>query len=471
MKAVLSFLVDRLGLQALFAFLREHKVPRELQGPKGWFYIFGQATLFAFALQLVTGIALSTVYVPSPAHAHESLLSITHDGWPGRLLRAMHYFGASAMIVLIGLHAIRVFLTGSFKFPREMNWITGVILLVLTLVMALTGQLLRWDQNGLWTVVVAAKFVARVPLIGPWLAKFVLGGDTVTGDTLSRFFALHAIVVPAVIVGFIGIHMFLVVRHGISEPPRAGEPVDPKTYRAKYQALKESGARYFPDVAFREIVVGVAVLLIVVGLAIGLGPKGPAGPPDPTDLAVDPRPDWFVRWYYALLWLKPRGLESFVMIHLPLLVVFALLILPLVNGKGERSPMRRPVSVAIVASGVVAMVCLTVIGIRVPWSPDYGTKPLDRAALGGAPEPQVLEGAQAFHARGCQYCHKVLDRGGSYGPDLTRVTERIGPPEITARIVVGYDDMPGYRDTIPSEELSKILAFLGALPAQAEARR
>lgn len=456
------WLDDRLGLSVIDTHTLKHPIPAASAGRKGWLYVLGAATLVAFIVQVVTGVVLATKYVPAPSHAHDALLVITRDTTLGWLLRGMHFYGGSAMVLLVFLHMTRVFLTGSYKFPREVNWMTGAVLLGLTLAMAGTGQLLRWDEDGVWTVVVWAKFAERAPWIGDAFARFILGGDSLGGATLTRFFALHVFVFPALIIAFVVVHLYLVFYHGISEPPEAGRPVERATYRQQYAALLARGCAYFPFGMWREAVVGLAVVAAIVLFAVVLGPVGPGPVPDPTQVAADPKPDWFFLWYYTLVWLKPPALETLVMIYLPLGVGVILFLIPLLRPTGERSPSRRPWAIAAVLIVVTTWATLTAYGIRPYWVPDFDTRPLAPAALGVTAGP-VAEGVELFHARGCQYCHQVLGTGGRYGPDLTKVSARLSREETAVRIVAGYRDMPGYRDRLSSAELDAIMAFLWAL--------
>jgi ubiquinol-cytochrome c reductase cytochrome b subunit len=452
---------DRAGLEPIFRFLKEYKVPPELgRTKKGWFWVFGQALVFVFLAQVVTGTGLAMKYIPSPVHAWDSLQFLNNEVVWGGFVRALHYFGASAMVVLVFAHMARIVITGSYKFPRELNWITGVVLLFLILAMAFTGQLLRWDHHGVATVDVAASILGRFPLVGGWLMEIVLSGQNVGGATLSRFFALHVVVFPLLILGLIGVHLYLAVRNGVSEPPRAGRPVDPATYRSWYERHKEEGnTRLFPDVAWKEVTFVLVVYAIIFGLAFFLGPKGPGAPPDPTFTEQVPRPDWYFLWLYTLIWYKPAALDAVVLVWFPLLVFPALMLLPLLFGTGERAPSRRPWAVAAVGGAFVIWATLTAFGLRPHWIPDFDTEPVPAALLAGAP-PEVLDGAATFHERGCQYCHVAFDRGGDYGPDLNRSTARLSREEMTVRIMMGIGNMPAYGHILSAPEVDNLLAYI-----------
>ena len=435
-----------------------HRVPPRT----GWMYVFGSATLFVFLIQIFTGIALATAYVSSAGQAYESLQWITHQAFLGHLLRGMHYFGASAMVLLVGIHMIRTFLTGSYKFPRELNWVIGVILLGLTILMGFTGQLLRWDQNGVWSTVVAAEQAGRVPWIGPWLARLILGGQTVGGATLSRFFAYHVFFIPALIFAMVALHLGLVLRHGISEKPSASHPVDPKTYRAWYEGmLQREGVPFWPDAAWRDVVFGVFVVACVVWLAWHFGAPELTTPPDPTIIQAYPRPDWYLLWYFAVLAQLPHGSETYVIVGAPILAGICLVILPLVFNRGQRSPSRRPWAVASIVIIVMSVGVLWYRGEKSPWSPDFNARPIS-PAIAVTPTPAVIEGAHLFSVKGCEYCHSIEGLGGHRGPDLTMVNDRLTEEQITLRILNGAHNMPAFASSLKPPEVTALVAFLTA---------
>ncbi len=447
---------DRTGIASLWEWVGCHPVPPGT----GWWYVFGSATLLAFIIQIVTGIALATMYVPSAAHAYNSLQYISHQALLGHFLRGLHYFGASAMVLLVGIHVMRVFLHGSYKYPRELNWLTGVVLLFLTLGMAFTGQLLRWDNVAVWSVIVGAEQAGRAPVLGKYIAHFILAGDTVGGATLTRFFAIHVFMIPAAIFAFLGAHLMLVLKHGISEPPVAGRPVDPKTYRKWYENLLErEGRPFWLDAAWRDAVFGVAMIVVLVILAVVVGAPHLAAPPDPTIMEAYPRPDWYFLWYFAVLALLPSSLETPVILFGPLLFGAILILVPIFGSKGERHPLRRPWAIGTVILIWVTIGTLCIEGERAPWSPDFNAQPLSTQVVGATSGP-VYEGAILFHKKGCEFCHSIAGQGGHRGPDLTYVADRLTPAEMTIRIANGAQLMPAFGGILSSEQLNDLVSFL-----------
>jgi ubiquinol-cytochrome c reductase cytochrome b subunit len=456
LKQLWELLDDRTGLSDLLGPFFSHPVPPGV----GWAYVFGSGTLFAFILQVVTGIALATAYVPSTANAYQSLQFITHEALFGRILRGMHFFGASAMILLIGIHAIRTFLTGSFKFPREFNWLSGSFLLLLVVAMGFTGQLLRWDQNAVWSVIVGAEQAGRFPLLGDAIAHFILAGDTVGGATLSRFFAFHVFFIPAIIFAILGFHLYLVLKNGISEPPVKDKPVDPQTYRQEYEKLlEEKGRPFWPDFAWRDASFAFLMVVVVFILALVFGPPELGKLPDPSIIQAYPRPDWYLLWLFAILALLPAGLENYFIILGPLVVGVVLILLPFIAGKGERNPLRRPWAMAAVAGIVIMVGTLWIAGERADWSPDFAATPLPAQVIGASSGP-VYQGAQLFYSKGCEYCHNIAGYGGRRGPNLTTVGDRLTRDEMIIRIATGGTNMPPFGGNLTPQEMNDLVSFL-----------
>ncbi|HWB93618.1 MAG TPA: cytochrome b N-terminal domain-containing protein [Puia sp.] len=454
------WLDDRIGVDALIRPLIDHPVP-----PRGlWTYVFGSATLFMFVLQVVTGVALSLLYQPSSANAYHSLEFITYQAKFGNILRSIHFYGASAMIILVGLHMMRTYITASYKYPREMNWISGVFLLLFTIFMGFTGQLLRWDSNGVWSSVVAAQQLGRVPFFGKYLARLLLGGDTIGGHSLTRFYSYHVFIIPAFIFLFIALHLYLVFRHGISELPKAGRPVDPKTYRKWYEDfLKKYAVPFWPNAAWRDVLFSSIIVIMIILFAWLRGAPPLTTQPDITYIHTSPQPDWYMVIFFALFALMPHKIESAAMTIGPTLTVIVLFIIPFLSNKGERSPIRRPWAMFGVICVLVFVISLLVLGLKHPWSAEFNAKPLPVAAIHPAhPDSTVIAGARLFYIRGCEYCHKISGYGGKAGPDLTIVGKRLSTQELTIRIVNGGGNMPAYGGVLSQDDLQKLVVFLSA---------
>jgi quinol-cytochrome oxidoreductase complex cytochrome b subunit len=215
---LLDWLDERTGLLAIWNTVFDRKVPKV-----NWWYTLGSATLFVAIMQAATGIFLSIYYVPTPEEAYASIEYIMDDVAFGWLVRGMHHWGATLMVILVFLHMLRVFFYAAYKYPREVTWITGVLLLLVTLGLGFTGYLLPWNQRSYWATAVGSSIVATIPLIGEFLMRVLRGGDDLTFLTLSRFYGVHIWFLPAALFSLIGIHLYLVIRNGISWVPKRGE--------------------------------------------------------------------------------------------------------------------------------------------------------------------------------------------------------------------------------------------------------
>jgi len=215
----LDWIEERSGLVGAVRYFLFRNVPRDTN----WFHTLGSATLTAFIVQAVTGIILAMYYKPDPNSAYESIQNITNHVTMGWLVRGMHKWGASVFIILMFLHMGRVFLFGAYKYPRELNWILGVLLLVTGMFEGFTGYLLPWDQTAYWASVVGINLNGTAPFLGPWIASILKGGSEIGPDTLARFYSLHMLVLPAAIAGLIVLHLYLVIRLGVSSPPWSKE--------------------------------------------------------------------------------------------------------------------------------------------------------------------------------------------------------------------------------------------------------
>lgn len=213
-----EWLNERTGWRATYTAVFLRKIPKI-----NWAYTLGSATLFAMVIQIVTGILLTLYYVPEPQQAYASVSYITNELPFGWLIRGLHHWGASAMVLLVVLHMVRVIIYGAYKYPREFTWITGVALLLLTFSFGFTGYLLPWDQRAYWATVVGTQIGEVTPLVGDTLRAVMLGGEEISGLTLTRFYGAHVWVLPSLLLLLVGIHLYLVIRNGITSVPKRGE--------------------------------------------------------------------------------------------------------------------------------------------------------------------------------------------------------------------------------------------------------
>jgi ubiquinol-cytochrome c reductase cytochrome b subunit len=450
----------------------EHRVPRETAS---WFYVFGSAALTVFVLQLFTGILLALLYVPSAAEAWNSLQMLNHQVTLGWFIRALHGWGSNFMVAIVLIHMVQVFLFGAYKFPRELTWILGVFLLLFTLGMAFTGQVLRFDQDAYWGLGIGASIASRIPFLGPWTVNLLLGGPIIAGATLSRFFALHVFVIPGLLIAFVGLHLLLVLKLGINEWPMPGRIVRRATYLREYHELtRRDGIPFVPGAVAKDLFFSGLILLCIAVCAASFGPFGPSGQPDPTIIQTAPRPDYFFLWIYAVLSLLPPSLETPVIMIGPVIALVVLLMLPFFSGEGEKSWKRRPIAVLTILLVAVSLGTFTHLASYTPWSPVMD-------AWSGDPIPaQYLKGRTALERQGalvlqlkqCRNCHALGGVGGLRGPQLDRIAVALTGDQLIRQVIQGSGNMPAYGKNLNPAETTALVAFLKTLhPAgQAPAR-
>jgi ubiquinol-cytochrome c reductase cytochrome b subunit len=466
-----QWLDRRLQLAAPIREAVQHPVPRRTAS---WLYVFGSAALTVFILQVVTGILLALIYVPSAGEAWSSLQALNHDVTLGWFVRAMHGWGSNFMLAIVLIHMVQVFLFGAYKFPRELTWIVGVFLLLMTLGMAFSGQVLRFDQDAYWGLGIGASIASRVPILGPSIVRLMLGGPIIAGATLSRFFALHVFVIPGLLIGFVCLHLLMVLTLGINEWPMPGRVVKRATYVSEYHELTSNGAPFFPYAVWKDLFFAACVILAIAGCALYFGPFGPTGQPDPTIIQTGPKPDYFFLWLYALLSLLPPSLETPALLIGPVVVIIGLLLLPFLSGEGEKSWRRRPIAVLTVLMIAITLGTFTKLAQSAPWSPHMDS-------WSGDPVPQQLihrttalerQGALVFQVKQCRNCHALGDKGGQRGPALDSVAVRLTQDQLIRQVIQGGGNMPAYGRNLSPAETTALVAFLETLhPAgQAPAR-
>jgi ubiquinol-cytochrome c reductase cytochrome b subunit len=454
----------------------QHPVPRK---SASWFYVFGSAALAVFVHQVVTGVMLALVYVPSAGEAWGVLQMLNHHVSAGWFIRAMHGWGSNFMVAIVLIHMVQVFLFGAYKFPRELTWMAGVFLLLMTLGMAFTGQVLRFDQDAYWGLGIGASIASRVPVLGPALVNLLLGGPIIAGATLARFFALHVFIIPGLLIALVGLHLFLVLKVGINEWPMPGRIVRRATYLEEYNQLTHrDGVPFVPTAIWKDILFSGAVGLSIGVCALIFGPFGPSGQPDPTIIQTAPHPDYFFLWLYALLSFLPPAAETPILLIGPVVAILFLLGLPFLAGEGEKSWRRRPIAVLVLLLVAVAVGTMTRLGEYTPWSPvmdAWSAFPIPHQYLQGRTALE-RQGSLVFQGKQCRNCHALGGQGGLRGPALDDVAVRLTQDQLIRQVIQGGGNMPAYGKNLTPAENTALVAFLltlhpsGQPPARDAAR-
>jgi ubiquinol-cytochrome c reductase cytochrome b subunit len=436
---------------------------KKLPPRTGWTATLGALSLMIFATMFVSGVFLAMHYNPSPDKAYQSVNHIMNNVPGGWLLRGLHHWGASAMVIAVFLHMLTGFFSGSYKKPRELTWISGVVLLLIVLGLGFTGYLLPWDLKAYWATTVSTNIPKDIPVIGGFVSRLMLGGDYVSGATLTRFYAVHAMLLPALLVAVLAFHIYLVRVHGIAEEDAAHDAAT---------ALDEAAApptngdekpyRFYPEHAWRSTIVYVVGLLVLILLSIfaHIPREAVAGTHVENYL---PRPEWYYMWLFQLLTYFPGKWEAVGSLAIPFILVTLLVALPFLDRSRRMGMRNRPLPLAVGVTGIVGIAYLTAMGFA--GAKPYGqTIPVPDRALTQTEQ----RGLFLYADRDCAYCHQIDGRGGHRrGPDLSNMVAKDRTRDYLARYIRDPQSvdpnsvMPKY--PLPDADLNALADFLLSL--------
>lgn len=432
---------------------------KELPRGTGWSAILGTLCALTFVLMAVTGMILAFYYVPDPDKAWESVQYINQLPM-GKIVRGLHHWGAGAMVLLVFCHLIITYLHGSYAAPRQITWISGACLFLIVLGLGFTGYLLPWDMKAYWATIVGANIPEQVPGVGNYITRAILGGETVSGFTLTRFYSVHTLVLPGCLLLCMAVHIYLIRIHNISDPREriAGEllpPPEGKLYR------------FYPEHTNRSSLGFGLLFLLLLLLAAFVAPpmEEKAG-----TLIADylPRPEWYYMWLFQLLTYFSGSWELIGTILLftgGLVVLFGI---PFFSESKLKGVINRPVSLAAASSFVVCVVYLTVMAYAeaVPYNE---TVTVPTRALTASEE----QGLVTYVKQECSYCHNILGEGGHRtGPDMSNMARKKRTPEYIAQYIkdpksqLASTTMPEY--SLSEQELKNVAAFLLSLDFRKE---
>jgi quinol-cytochrome oxidoreductase complex cytochrome b subunit/cytochrome c2 len=417
MRTIIDWLEHRTGLEsAIKNFLYE-----DIPASAGWHQILGSLALFFFVIQVFTGSLLAFNYAPTPGEAYNSVKYIMTELTGGPLIRGLHHWGASMMLIIVVLHMIQVFIYGAYKKPREATWMVGVTLLLITLAFGLTGYLLPWDNRAYWGTVVTTQIASQAPIAGPYLLRLLGSQGSVGNVTFSRFYALHTVLLPPLTIILIGIHVYLVRKHGVAAAPGDTAPK----------------RKFFPEQVFKDTV-GVAVAFIILFVMAVVAKVPLERLADPTDTAYIPRPEWYFLFLFQTLKFFKGPWETVGSVVLPGVAVLTLFLIPFI----DRGPMirlgKRTFAISFVILAAIAWTGLTTAAVvttpKNQESADETETPATQtpeAAPSTAPAaselaawqrltPEELAGLGLFKKQGCTGCHAGAGQQG-IGPDLTKI--------------------------------------------------
>jgi len=453
MRAVLGRILDWVDDRTQFVTVVKNILYEDIPASSGWHQVFGSVALFLFLVEAFTGVLLAFNYAPQPNDAYYSLQYIISQVTAGRLIRGLHHWGASLMVVVVVLHMLQVALWGAYKKPREATWILGVFLLLLVLGFGFTGYLLPWDNRAYWATVVAVELAKLTPMVGDYLAQLLGSSHGVGVATFSRFYTLHVVIFPALTALLMVLHVYLVRKHGITPHPEDGN--NPKK-------------KFYPGQAFKDLmaIFTVFVILFVLALAIEVPLEQLA---DPTDSSYVPRPEWYFLFFFQILKFFDGSLEVFGAIILPTLAIIALMAVPFLDRGQVKRLRERTIAFGIVGVALTGWVSLTAAAVM--------TTPRQVRSLETIPPgvaswtyltPAEVAGRAYYQREKCSSCHNLSEGDPKIGPTLATSSHHKSSEWLLEHFNNSSDIVPGRimpAVAIPDVELNCLAAFLRKLSA------
>lgn len=466
-KDIYKWINDRTGIDSIM----DKMLNEPVTGGSKWSYVFGSSLLFVFSIQIITGIFLSTYYSASTTDAWGSVYFIQEQATLGWFVRGMHSIGSSAMVALCGMHLLQVFIFGAYKKPRELNWVTGLVMLFMVLGFGLTGYLLPWDQKGYWATRVATSIMGTSPVIGKYLQVLIQGGSDYGNLTLTRFSTIHKIVLPATLSIFVMIHLYLFRRHGVTPSWKLGK-----------EELKARTEPFWPYQAFKDAVIALLIFVILVSITFWKHGTELQSPADPSSNYIA-RPEWYFRFLFELLKYFEGELEIIGTIVIPTIGAGFLFLIPFLDlGEARSLSKRRPFAVALFA-GLCTICSLTAVSFisdsnnpQIVEQREKSEKEaikVKKLASKGIPaegglavllNDPLFAGERLFVEK-CTVCHKLEGKGENKSLDVTDYNSR----EWIFGFLKNPDDPKYYGNTgikimqpvdLPDSQIYDIVEFL-----------
>ncbi len=432
-----------------FKAVTEWSLNEYIPGGDSFWYCFGATMIFVFAIQVITGIWQLFFYVPTVDHAYQSVTYLRRQVPLGWFIHGLHYWGSNVFILLVYIHALRVFIWGAYKSPRQLTWLAGVLLLMLVMALSFTGALLPWDELGYWAAEVGTSIAGTVPVIGFFIKAFLRGGAAMSQTSLSRFFIFHVAILPGILAALIVFHLVAFRQFG------SVGPWDPKK-------LNKTGL-FWPDQIFKDLIVISIVFVLLVGLAAFW--RAPiTGPADPLDNIITPKPEWQFLFLYQFLKLFKGRLEPVGTVGVPLVLFLILFFLPFYDRNKQQSPRRRIFAMAGAGALIAWFITYTILG----YLSNPGASLTSKVKVSAKASAGVKAGAKLFSSQGCTACHTVNGSGGDIGPNLSNegakghsipwLTQQIRDPK-------SHDPstaMPAF-DSLSDKQVQNLVDFLESL--------